>query len=141
MVVNGTQKSGQMDTEKGAPENAITVEVSQSPAKEAVVRVTGQVTGDASLSVLRVVKDVLICQPAEVALDVSEVTSIDPGGVHALLSIAAEAAELDVSLCLVGAQRGPVSMALADAGLTEVFEISAELKSREPGQKRGPKSS
>lgn len=127
-----------MDTEEGAPENAITVEVSQSPAKEAVVCVTGHVTGDASLSVLRVVKDVLICQPAEVALDVSEVTSIDPGGVQALLNIAAEAAELDVSLCLVGAQRGPVSMALADAGLTEVFEISAKRKSRE---KRRPKSS
>jgi anti-anti-sigma regulatory factor len=96
-----------MDTQKGAPENAVTVEVWQSPTKEAVVCVTGQVTGDASLSVLRVVTDVLICQPAEVAVDVSEVTSIDPGGVRALLSIAAEAAELDVSLCLVGAREVP----------------------------------
>jgi anti-sigma B factor antagonist len=136
-----TQEDGQMDTEKGAPENPITVEVWHSPTKEAVVYVAGQVTGDASLSVLRVVTDVVLRQPAEVALDVSEVTSIDAGGVQALLSIAAEAAELDISLCLVGAQGGAVSIALADAGLTEAFEISAELNSREPGQKRGPKSS
>jgi anti-sigma B factor antagonist len=119
-----------MDTEKGAQDNSITVELWQSPTKEAVVCVAGELIDGASLSVLCVVTDVLIRQPAEVALDVSDVTRIDPGGVHALLSIAAEAAELDVSLCLVGAHGGPVSTALADAGLTELFEIFAELNSR-----------
>ena len=119
-----------MDAEKGVPENSVTVELWQSPTTEFVVFVAGELIDGASLSVLGVVTEVLSRHPVEVAIDVSEVARIDAGGVDALLSIAAEAAELDVSLCLVGAQGGPVGMALGAAGLTELFEIFAQLNSR-----------
>ena len=71
----------------------------------------------------RVVADELNRSPALLALDLTAVSCIDAEGIDALVLAATQAGESDISFCLVGVHGHPVGTALADAELTELFEI------------------
>ncbi|MDT5369293.1 MAG: anti-sigma factor antagonist [Mycobacterium sp.] len=75
----------------------------------------------------RVVATELKRSPALLALDLSGVNRIDAEGIDALVSAATQAGESDISFCLVGVHAGPVGAALAEAELSELFEIFATL--------------
>jgi anti-anti-sigma regulatory factor len=61
------------------------------------------------------------------ALDLTRVNRIDAEGIAALVSAVTQAGESDISICLVGVHTGPVEAALAEAELSELFEILATL--------------
>jgi hypothetical protein len=54
----------------------------------------------------------------------SRVIRIDAGRIDAVVSAATQAGESDISLSMAGVQGHPVETALADAELTELFEIA-----------------
>ncbi|MCW2688812.1 MAG: hypothetical protein JWR37_3702 [Mycobacterium sp.] len=103
----------------------VSTTVQRSSVGEVVIAVTGDLTGAATLEVHRIITDELVTWPAQLALDLSGVTSIDTAGVDMLATVAAVAGESDISFCLVGGD--PVATALADAELTELFEIVASV--------------
>jgi anti-sigma B factor antagonist len=75
----------------------------------------------------QVVANELNRSPALLALDLSRVNRIDAEGIDALVSAATQAGESDISFCLVGVHGQPVETGLAEAGLTELFEIVAAI--------------
>ena len=75
----------------------------------------------------RVVATELNRSPALLALDLTGVNRIDAEGIDALVSAATQAGESDISLCLVGVHGHRVGTGLAEAGLTELFEIFAAV--------------
>jgi anti-anti-sigma factor len=80
-----------------------------------------------SATMRQVVATELKRSPALLALDLTRVDRIDTEGIATLVSAATQAGESDISFCLVGAHAGPVRAALADAELTELFEIFTSL--------------
>ena|ERR1700694_4995410 len=101
--------------------------VQRSATPKTVVQVTDELCGHRAAALRRAVVNQLMGSPSPLALDLSGVTRIDGSGIDALASAAAMAGESDISLCLVGAQAGPVAAALADADLTELFDIFASV--------------
>ena len=88
---------------------------------------SGELANGVSATMRQVVATELNRSPALLALDLTGVSRIDTEGIAALVSAATQAGESDISFCLVGAQAGPVGAALADAELTELFEIFTSL--------------
>ena len=70
-----------------------------------------------------IVADELSQKPAQLVLDLADVTVIDGAAVESLVSASALAGESDISFCLVASHSGPVVTALAEAGLIERFEV------------------
>jgi anti-sigma B factor antagonist len=64
--------------------------------------------------------------PPHVAVDLSEVEFIDTAGLEVLLEEWDDSRQFDGRLCLV-AQEGPVRRLLEAAGLSELFDLYAEL--------------
>ena len=106
---------------------SVTVDVKRSPTNTSVIYVSGELLRGATATMRRVVANELNRSPALLALDLTGVNRIDAEGIAALVSAATQAGESDISFCLVGAQAGPVGAALADAELTELFEIFTSL--------------
>lgn len=106
---------------------SVTVDVKRSPTNKCVIHVSGELVRGAAATMRQVVANELNRSPALLALDLSWVNRIDAEGIDALVSAATQAGESDVSFCLVGVHVGPVEAALADAELTELFEIFASL--------------
>ena len=106
---------------------SVTVGVKRSPTDKSVVHVSGELLRGATATMRRVVAAELKQSPALLALDLSGVIRIDAEGIDALVSAAAQAGESDISFCLVGVHAGPVEAALAEAELSELFEIFATL--------------
>ena len=106
---------------------SVTVDVKRSPTNKSVIHVSGELLRGASATMRQVVATELNRSPALLALDLSGVNRIDAEGIDALVSAATQAGESDISICLVGVQAGPVEAALADAKLTELFEIFTSL--------------
>ncbi|MCW2653339.1 MAG: hypothetical protein JWR32_4315 [Mycobacterium sp.] len=104
------------------PESAA-VTVHRFGTGETVVQVTGELCGNTAAALRGVVTNELMESAQSLALDLLEVTRIDDVGIDALISAAVLAGEADISLCLVAAQGGRVTTALAAAQLTELFEI------------------
>jgi anti-anti-sigma factor len=102
---------------------SVTVDVKRSPTNKRVIHVSGELVRGATATMRRVVADELNRSPALLALDLSGVSCIDAEGIDALVLAATQAGESDISFCLVGVQGHPVGTALADAELTELFEI------------------
>ena len=107
---------------------SVTVDVKRSPTNTSVIYVSGELLRGATATMRRVVTNELNRSPALLALDLTGVSRIDTEGIAALVSAATQAGESDISFCLVGAQAGPVGAALADAELTELFEIFTSLR-------------
>jgi anti-anti-sigma regulatory factor len=102
---------------------SITIDVRRALVYRSIIRIQGGLLNTATASVWRTVETELRRSPELVALDLSEVTDIDAAGVGVLVAAAACAGESDISFCLVGAYEGAVGTALAEADLTELFEI------------------
>jgi anti-sigma B factor antagonist len=111
----------------GARSGSVTVNVQRSATDKTIVHVSGELLGDAAAKLRRIVSNELMRPPSLLALDLSDVTRIDSAGIDALVSAATQAGEADISFCLVGVQAGPVATALADAELTELFEIVPDI--------------
>ena len=106
---------------------SVTVDVKRSPTNKSVIHVSGELLRGASATMRQVVATELNRSPALLALDLSGVNRIDAEGIDALVSAATQAGESDISFCLVGVHAGPVEAALAEAELSELFEILATL--------------
>jgi anti-sigma B factor antagonist len=106
---------------------SVTVDVKRSPTNKSVIHVSGELARGATAPMRRVVATELKRSPALLALDLSGVNRIDAEGIDALVSAATQAGESDISFCLVGVHAGPVGAALAEAELSELFEIFATL--------------
>jgi anti-anti-sigma regulatory factor len=76
----------------------------------------------------RILEDELQKAPAQLALELSEVTRIDHDGVDALVAGATQAGEQDISFCLIVLRGGPVEKALAAGQLTDLFEIYVRVR-------------
>jgi anti-sigma B factor antagonist len=109
----------------GARSGSVTVNVQRSATDKRIVHVSGELLGDAAAKLRRIVSNELMRPPSLLALDLSDVTRIDSAGIEALVSAATQAGEADISFCLE--QAGPVATALADAELTELFEIVPDI--------------
>jgi anti-sigma B factor antagonist len=102
---------------------SINIDVRRALVYRSIIRIQGGLLNTATASVWRTVETELRRSPELVALDLSEVTDIDAAGVGVLVAAAGCAGESDISFCLVGAHEGAVGTALAEADLTELFEI------------------
>jgi anti-anti-sigma factor len=102
-------------------------DVQRIPGGVTIVRVTGDLDGDSHSLMYRLVADELAQEPRELVLELSGATVVDGVGVEAMVGASALAAESDTSFCLVATPQGPVTRALAAAGLIERFEIFATL--------------
>jgi anti-anti-sigma factor len=106
---------------------SVTVDVKRSPTNKSVIHVSGDLLRGATATMRRVVATELNRSPALLALDLTGVNRIDAEGIDALVSAATQAGESDISFGLVGVHAGPVGAALAEAELTELFEIFTSL--------------
>jgi anti-sigma B factor antagonist len=99
------------------------IEVRRELVDSSVIRIRGRLLSAAAASIWRTVETEFRRSPGLVALDLSAVTDIDAVGVGVLMAAAGRAGESDISFCLVGAREGAVGTALAEAHVTELFEI------------------
>jgi anti-anti-sigma regulatory factor len=88
-----------------------------------VVRVAGDLRGDAITELRRTVLGELKEAPEQLVIDLSDVTGPDTGLIKVLESAAEWAGEEDISLSLAMAAGGPVHAALIAMELVELFEI------------------
>jgi anti-anti-sigma factor len=102
---------------------SIAVSVQRLTDGNTVVRLGGDLIGDSAAAMRQALIDELSQAPAQLIVDLSTITSIDAGGVHALAAVAAVAGESDHAFCLVAGDGGPVRAALAAEQLSELFEI------------------
>ncbi|BBU23768.1 hypothetical protein MYXE_35580 [Mycobacterium xenopi] len=101
--------------------------IQRSPAGMSVVQVNGALVADGTAALRRAVAGEFLRSPGFLALDLSGVSQIDGDGIDALTSAAVQAGESDIGFCLVGAHQGPIAAALAEADLSELFEIVPTL--------------
>jgi anti-anti-sigma regulatory factor len=102
---------------------SIVINVQRLTAGNTVVHLVGDLIGDATAAMQQALIDELSREPAQLIVDVSAITRIDAGGVHALAAAAAVAGESDRAFGLVAGKAGPVRAALAAEQLSELFEI------------------
>ena len=99
------------------------IDVERSPDASCVVQVKGELLSASTPKLRRIIADELNRSPTALVLDLAGVTRIDDAGVDALVSAATQAGESDIALCLIAVRGSVVAGALADAELTELFEI------------------
>jgi anti-sigma B factor antagonist len=99
------------------------IDIRRALVDTSVISIQGELCRPTTTSVWRTVEAELRRAPDSVALDLSDVTGIDAAGLGVLVCTAISAGESDISFCLVGAREGAVGAALAQANLTELFEI------------------
>jgi anti-anti-sigma regulatory factor len=105
----------------------IAINVERLTAGNTVVHLGGDLIGDAPAATQRALIDELSRAPAQLIVDLSTITRIDAGGLHALAAAAAVAGESDLAFCLVTGKAGPVQAALAAEQLSELFEIFSSV--------------
>lgn len=105
-----------------------TVNVQRFAHGNNVVRVSGDLTGDAAPTLRRTLTEELTESPTQLAVDLRGVGRIDNAGVDALESAAALAARSAISFALVATGTGPVVAALAAADVRQLFEIFASVQ-------------
>jgi len=93
-----------------------------------VVRVSGDLTGEAAPTLHRTLTEELTRSPTQLAVDLRGVERIENAGVDALVSAAALAARSAISFVLVATGTGPVVAALAAADVRQLFEIFASVQ-------------
>jgi anti-anti-sigma regulatory factor len=106
---------------------SIVINVQLLTAGNTVVHVIGDLIGDPTAAMQQALIDELSRAPAQLIVDLSAITSIDAGGVHALAAAAAVAGESDRAICLVAGKAGPVQAALATEQFRELFEIFSSV--------------
>ena len=86
-----------------------------------IVSVAGEICGQAWPLIQCLAEELNSC-PAQLIVDLSEVTHIDAAGIDILVNAAARAGEADIALCIAGLH-GAVMDAFDASGLLEMFEI------------------
>ena len=92
-----------------------------------VIRVAGEMCGDAAGAVLRTLAGELIGSRDVLVLDLCAVSDIDVDGLDALHTAAGLAAEEDIGFCLVDAPNGAVRARLGAQQSAEAFEIFSSV--------------
>lgn len=106
---------------------SIAVDVQQLAAGRTVVRLNGDVIGNAAIVLQQTLIDQLSQSPTQLIVDLSAVRRIDTSGVDALASAAAVAGESDHAFCLIDGEAGHLHAALAAAQLIELFEVFSSV--------------
>jgi anti-anti-sigma regulatory factor len=106
---------------------SIAINVQRLAAGNTAVHLVGDLIGDATAAMQQSLIDELARAPAQLIVDLSAITRIDAGGVHALAAAAAVAGESDRAFCLVAGEAGPVQAALATEQFRELFEIFSSV--------------
>jgi len=115
-----TGRESDLQEEQG---RSLSCVVQRLPAGEIVIRATGDLDSETSSQLYLLVADELQQNPAQLVLELSNLTSVDNAAVDALVSASAVAGESDISFCLVAPHASPVVTTLAEAGLSERFEV------------------
>jgi anti-anti-sigma factor len=97
--------------------------VQRLPAGITIIRATGDLDSETSSQLDLCVTDELSREPAQLVLELSNLTSVDNAALDVLVAASALAGESDISFCLVASHASPVVTALAEAGLIERFEL------------------
>jgi anti-anti-sigma factor len=97
--------------------------VQRLPAGITIIRATGDLNRETSSQLHLLVADELLQKPAQLVLELSNLTSVDKAAVDALVSASEAAGESDISFCLVASHASPVVTTLAGADLIERFEV------------------
>ncbi len=97
--------------------------VQRLPPGITIIRATGDLNSETKSQLSPLVADELSREPAQVVLELSNLTSVDNAAVDALVSASELAGESDISFCLVAPHAGPVVTTLGEAGLIERFEV------------------
>jgi anti-anti-sigma factor len=108
--------------------------VQRLPGGITLVRTRGVLDGDSSSQLCLVIADELLREPAQLVLDLSDVTSVDKAAVAGLVSASGLAGESDISFCLVAAHASPVLTTLAEAGVLERFEVFPTVRAATGGR-------
>jgi anti-anti-sigma regulatory factor len=111
----------------GKRARSIAINVQRLPAGDTVVNLRVDLIGYAAAAMQQTLIDELSRAPAQLIVDLSTITTIDAGAVHALAAAAAVAGESDRAFCLVVAKAGPIQTALAAEQLTELFEVFSSV--------------
>jgi anti-anti-sigma factor len=109
-----------VEEQQGRP---LSCAVHRLPAGITLIRATGDLNRETSSQLYLLVADELLREPAQLVLELSNLTSVDNAAVDALVSASAVAGESDISFCLVASHASPVVTTLAEAGLIERFEV------------------
>lgn len=99
------------------------ISVSQFPTAEYVVTVDDPASWETWSVIGQISNHIIGHSPRLLVLDLTGLHSLDLTGLEALCGVAAQAGESDIAFCVVGARDGPIVMAIAEAGLTELFEL------------------
>lgn len=110
---------GPSKDDRAAAESSVSVQ--RCPTGDVVVRVVGELLDARAME--QAIADAFNQSLPRLAVDLLEVTHVDPAGVDALTAVAEAAGESDISLCLIVLAGGPVEAAIAAADLTELFEV------------------
>ena len=86
-----------------------------------IVSVAGEICGQA-WPLIQCLSEELSSCPAQLIIDLSEVTHIDAAGIDILVNAAARAGEADIALCIAGLH-GAVKDVFDASALLEMFEI------------------
>ncbi|WP_237573591.1 STAS domain-containing protein [Mycolicibacterium lacusdiani] len=89
----------------------------------AIVRVEGELLGDAAAELTLLIADELHLRPPCVAIDLSAVAVIDAPGANALVMAGALAGRAGTPLHLHGVAGGPVEAVLSNLDLLDHFDI------------------
>jgi anti-anti-sigma factor len=88
---------------------------------------TGDLDGDASSVIFRLVAEELARKPAQLVIELAGATYVDDVAIETLVGASALAGESDTSFCLVASPASPAMRALAAADLIDRFEIFATV--------------
>jgi anti-anti-sigma factor len=108
---------------QGQQDGSLSFVVQRLPAGKIVIRATGDLNRETGSQLYLLVADKLLQEPAQLVLELSNLTAVDNAAVDALVSASAVAGESDISFCLVAPHASPVVTTLAEAGLYERFEV------------------
>lgn len=106
---------------------SIAIDVQQLTAGDTVVRLSGDMVGDAAALMHQTLVHQLSRSPSRLIVNLSEVSRIDACGIAALASAAAVAGEADHAFCLVDREAGRVHAALTAKRVTDLFEIFSSV--------------
>jgi anti-anti-sigma factor len=121
-VAGGAESGSESDVEEQQG-RSLSCAVQRLPAGITIIRATGDLNRETSSQLYLLIADELLREPAQVVLELSNLTSVDNAAVDALVSASASAGEPDISFCLVAPHVSPVVTTLAEAGLIERFEV------------------
>jgi anti-anti-sigma factor len=107
-------------------EDLLEIRVSETGPGVRVVRVRGELNETTAFSFERLAQEALAAGRGLVVLDLSDVTTLGPEGVQALVRVAYRAGEADIGLCLAGADRDAIINPLDAAGVRDLFEIDVQ---------------